>query len=387
MNQLANILFALLRAEVCGTEPDESCKEALTPEVLPRLYALAKHHDLAHIVAAALDRLGLLSDDEVSEKFRKQQFVAVYRYERLQYELTQVSGVLEDAGIAFVPLKGSVLRQYYPEPWMRTSCDIDILVHEEDLDRAAEVLVSRIEYRKENKGSHDLQMFSPSGIHLELHYNLIEEIYDEGAHRLLSGVWEYLQPEEGYQYRFRMTDAMFYFYHVAHMAKHFSHGGCGIRPFMDLWILEHRMEHSDEARNELLEQGGLRKFAEAGRALSEVWFAGESEDELSGQMANYILTGGVYGNLDNMVAVQRTQRGGKLRYLLSRVFLPYEVIKFHYPVLEKHRWLTPFYEVRRWFKLLQRGRMKRSLHELNVTASISGENAAQTDDLIRKLGL
>ena len=160
-----------------------------------------------------------------------------------------------------------------------------------------------------------------------------------------------------------------------------------MRPFLDLWILNHRTVHTDAKREALLEQGELLKFATVSRELSEAWFSGGAGSELSAQMGQYILTGGVYGNLDNMVAVQQSQKGGKFKYLLSRVFLPYDVIKFHYPVLQKHKWLLPFFEVRRWFKLFQKGRMKRSLHEANVTASISGENAEQTRELVKKLGL
>ncbi|MBO4954226.1 MAG: nucleotidyltransferase family protein, partial [Clostridia bacterium] len=36
--------------------------------------------------------------------------------------------------IDFMPLKGAVIRQYYPEPWMRTSCDIDIHVKKDRLE-------------------------------------------------------------------------------------------------------------------------------------------------------------------------------------------------------------------------------------------------------------
>ena len=58
-----------------------------------------------------------------------------------------------------------------------------------------------------------------------------------------------------------------------------------------------------------------------------------------------------------------------------------------YPILNKHKWLTPVMEIRRWFRLLRKGRMKQSLHELNVNKTMSQEQIAGTADLLQKLGL
>ncbi len=44
----------------------------------------------------------------------------------------------------------------------------------------------------------------------------------------------------------------------------------------------------------LLSQGGLLKFTNASRTLSEVWFGGKEPDELSLQMQEFLLHGGVY---------------------------------------------------------------------------------------------
>ena len=57
--------------------------------------------------------------------------------------------------------------------------------------------------------------------------------------------------------------------------------------------------------------------------------------------------------------------GGKVRYIMSRIFLSYDSLKVLYPTLQKHRWLTPIMQVWRRFRLLFKGKMKTSLHELN----------------------
>ncbi len=388
MHQLVNqSMFSILRAQVCNCELEsERFSNALTEEMLEPLYALSNHHDMAHIVGAALDGHGLLlQDGECSKRFRKQQMLAIFRYHNIQNEFETICKALEAAKIRFVPLKGSVLRTYYPEPWMRTSCDIDILIDPGDLERVKEIAPEHMNATYKSSWHHEHSFFTENGVHIEFHDNLNPD--DGNKNDILEDAWKHTEAEDGWSYRLKMTDEMFYFYHIAHMAKHFEEGGCGIRPFLDLWLLENRVEHDRASRDALLEQGGFLTFANAARGLSAVWFDGGEADEICNKMQSYILQGGVYGNLDNRVAIQQNKRGGKIKYILSRIFLPYHTLKFVYPILQKHKWLFPFMQVRRWFRLLFKGRLKHSLHELNTNAVISQEKQSDAAILLESLGL
>ena len=386
-SSMINVLFALLRESVCGQPCPDALREQITPEMLPKLYAISKSHDISHLLAGGLHSPSLAADDPFLQKFAKQQMLAVYRYRQINYELEQVCLILEAAAIPFIPLKGSVLRRFYPQPWMRTSCDIDILVHESDLDRAIEVLVAQRGYENKGRDYHDVSLFSSGGVHLELHFDLVEEEYANEASRLLERVWEYATPREDCSYHCEMREEMFYFYHMAHMAKHFEFGGCGIRPLLDLWILDHSVEHDALQRDRLLEEGALLVFANACRSLSGAWFSGATADATAQAMQRYILTGGVYGSMENRVAVQQKKSGGRLGYLLSRIFLPYESLRDLYPILQKKRWLMPLMQVRRWFRLLFGGRMKQSLRELRTNEKISEEKRNETASLLDRLDL
>ena len=387
---VTDVLLALLRLEINGVgAAEDSFAELLdSPDTRKALYQLAKKHDMAHLLCAALERCSLLpKDDEVTAKLQKQQMLAVYRYQRFQYELQQLCCLLEEAAIAFIPLKGSVLRRFYPEPWMRTSCDIDILVKPTDLERAISLLVEKHGYTNKGRDYHDVSLFSPSGVHLELHFDLVEEEYANRVGELLACVWDHVSPVDGCTYHMEMTDEMFYCYHVAHMAKHIEFGGCGIRPFLDLWILDHRVPHDRQARDAMLARGNLLTFANAARELSEIWFSGNAHHEWSKRLQDYVLEGGVYGTMNNRIAVQQKRSGGGFAYVLSRIFLSYESLRSLYPILNKHRWLTPFMQVRRWFRLLFGGRMRSSMRELKINQEISDSQRQSTADLMDRLGL
>lgn len=382
------ILLAALRFSLMGEPLSDEVKNSLTAERLVALYQLSKKHDLAHLVADALDKNGLLPANEpVSQQFLQQRVMAVYRYEQSRYELQEMCRVFEEEKIENIPLKGSVLREYYPEPWMRTSCDLDIFVKKEDVERAVAALKNKLRYQHTGKGSHDESLYSESGVHLELHYALIEDYIVGKGDDILTDIWMRIVPVDGYVYRKAMTDEAFYFYHIAHMAKHFTAGGCGVRPFMDIWILNEKIPPDREKRQQLLQDGGYADFAAAAQKLSDVWFGNAALDKTCEEMQKYIFHGGVYGTIENRVAVQQVQKGSKFKYVLSRIFLPYEKLKHAYPVLKKKKWLTPFYQVVRWFRIVFKGGVKRSVTEFSVGAAVSDEKRERTAALLQELGL
>lgn len=384
----SNILFALLRYQICGENVSEEVKQAVTPEVLEKVYRLANSHDLAHLAGQSLSQLGLLADDEVSEKFKKKAMQAVYRYVQLNFEYEQACAVLEEAKIPFMPLKGSVLRAHYPEPWMRTSSDMDVLVKPENLDAAAAVLTEKLGYVAGKKDEHDIPMRSKSGLLLELHYDTMEERHAKGKrYEMLGRIWDYAAPKTADSCHYYLSDDMFYFFHIAHMAKHFEMGGCGIRTFMDLWIMRNRMEYDTEKRAQILKDGNLTAFAAAAEALSACWFENAPLDELTTQMEQFVLWGGTFGNLQNRAIVGQAREGGKAKYLLSRVFLPYSTMKQVYPVLQKHKWLTPVYHPVRWVQMVSRGDMGRAVSEVKHTGQTNTSQRDAMAQMLRELDM
>ena len=379
------LYFALLRSAICGVKLTDVEKAQFSEEQLPEWISISRRHDIIHLLALGLQKNSLIPQNDIETK--RSILKAVYRYEQLNYEFEGLCEVLESSKIPFIPLKGSVIRKYYREPWMRTSCDIDILVHKEDTEKTTSLLVNSCGYVYNGKGSHDISLFTPNKKHIELHYDLVEDGLANASSEVLKLVWETASTREGYGYWFEMPDEMFYFYHIAHMAKHFENGGCGIRPFIDLWILDD-IEGADQCkRDQLLNQGDLLKFAEAARKLSRIWFDGNAPDAISQQMENYILRGGVYGSAENRITVQQQKKGGRLKYALSKIFIPYDIIKFHYPILQKHRWLTPIMEVRRWSKLAFCGHAKRTMRELKYNSNITDSEAAATQEFLKNIGL
>lgn len=381
--ETARTFFALLRSAVFGSKLGEAELGQFNNEQFPELLKMSIKHDVAHLLVLGLKQNGLISQGETQKIIYK----AVLRCERLKYEYEKVCAALEDAKIQFVPLKGSVLRKLYPEEWMRTSCDIDILVRKENLEEAVCCLSEKLQYTESERGPHDVGFDSPSGVRVELHFDLVAEGKAKNAADILKNVWDDVSLCDGCNYQYQMSDALFYFYHIAHMAKHFENGGCGLRPFIDMKILDSIEDADVNARNKILDKGGLLRFAEVSRKLSNVWFSNEEDDEFSRKLTDFILHGGSFGTSENRVALQQKKNGGRVGYILSRVFLSYDRLKRYYPVLEKHKWLMPVMQIRRWFMLLNPIVMRMAKNEISANNSVDKSLADNMNELLRNVGL
>ena len=381
---VSEIMLSLVRSEVCKVCIPEKMREAFTPELLPKLYSLSKPQDIAHIVASALQSNGVDLSGEVGAALKKEQMTAVFRHAQIRHELARIYRAFDEAGITYMPLKGSVIRRFYPRSEMRTSCDIDVFVKLSELDSAADVLTEKLGYKFHLRTAHDIAFYSQSKTHVELHFDLIED--DERVRGMLEQVWDRSHCDGDSQYRRVMDNEMFVAYHIAHMAKHFVGGGCGVRPFLDLWIAKNKMGYDAEKTFSLLRGAGLDKFAEKSILLSDIWFSGAEHTDITVSMEEYILGAAIYGNLENRIAILQARKGGKLGYVMSRIFLPYSKLKKIYPRLEKCPVLLPFYEVKRWFGYLARRGTSRAVSEMKINKNVSDEKIKELVSMCNELG-
>ncbi len=380
LSPIVELMTALFRASLTGQPLPPSLRSALTPSCPPTLYALTKAHDLSHLAADALETSGLASalPPETAAAFHSDLLRAVYRVGRMQYQLDVVSAAFEEARICFLPLKGSVLRSLYPEPWMRTGVDVDILVKPADLDAASALLLS-LGYRRQGSSDHDVAFLSPDGVRLELHHRMLGHTRNTPAASVLDGIWAHVSPVSPGSYRQQLDQPTFLFLHIAHMAEHFEAGGCGLRPFLDLWLMKKHNLLGGEESEALLKKGGLLSFYRACLKLSAALMDGtpektKDEKELA-LFEEYILMGGVYGTAENMAAMGKAAKG-RAKYFFSRLFVSYDRLKYIYPILQKHKLLFPAMQVRRWLEKLRKNGIKRYASEVK-----HGEDAPDRESM------
>lgn len=387
MEHITEMIVQLVGNEVCGNTLSLPSQPPYSDKFLIDIYNTAKSHDVAHIVGSALINNNLFSSVSVEGIYRDKVYATLFRYENQCYVLEKVCDVLEKARIPHIPLKGSVIRDLYPQPWMRTGCDIDILVHEEEAETAAKAITETLGYVRKGRGKHDISILSTENIYVELHFSLLEEDASPAMAKVLNKVWEHANPIENGGYKYELDDAMFYFYHIAHMAKHFIKGGCGLRPFLDLWLMERSQNYHTAETKALLKKGKLLDFAKTARQLSEVWFSGEEHSEITLLMQDFIMNGGCFGSAETIMLSEQQKSGGRIKYILSRIFVPYDELKGQYPIIKKHRFLTPVCEICRLFSLFFGKRKNFRKSYIGNLMSVSDEHLEDIKILFKSIGL
>lgn len=384
---VTDALMALVRLELGdGVLSEES--RALVCEILARggadeLFALAARHDVSAVVTSALVHGGFLTHK--SEEYLSRvdaEELAFLRAKRMDHAISDICTVLSDAEIRHTPLKGAVMRPLYPSPVMRMSADIDVLVSESSLDAAIDALSSSLGYKPEGgRGFHDVSLYSPDGIHLELHYNLKEN--EPTLDGVLALAEEYITSSE--TYTASLTPEFFVFHLFAHLTYHFMNGGCGIKPFTDLYIYKKKHTINEELLSSLIDGAGLATFYKNVCDLISVWLEGCDHTDFTRNMESHVIHNS-YGDGVSRSIVRRQGRVGKRRYIMGRIFMPYSQLKIRYPVVGRHPILLPVFEVVRWVSVIFKSN-KSIRRELSDTLSVSDAQARAMTDFLASVGL
>ena len=350
------------------------------------IFHIANAHDLTALVSQGLYQNGLFPQGEMGNHFKMSQIGTLGRGTQLDSERALVCRALTEANIQYVLLKGSVLKDFYPESYLRTQCDIDILVRKEALSRVEDLFITQLDFVHVETSNHDVAFMTPRGIRIELHYALLEE-ENEQIDAVLTTAWDHVTFREDNPCHGEFTWEFFVFYHISHMEKHFLHGGCGVKPLIDLWLLHHKIGFDIKKAEALFAQCGLVTFYWESMHLCQVWFGTAPHTKLTRAMEDYIFGAGVYGALENEVAISQIKKGGRRAHLLSKIFLDYPTMKIYYPSLARAPFLFPFYQVVRWMRLLFTDERKRVLCEINTNQTISEEKRREIAFLCKQLDI
>lgn len=354
---------------------------SLTRDDIPIIEAFANQQSILPLIIAGLENMGyseLLTDSMNTGKLR-----TTYDYIQRNEALKEISAVLDEAGIDYIPLKGAVLRNLYPQPWMRTSSDIDILIRETEIQKASKVIEDKTSFHQCLKGFHDVH-YSNNRVHLELHFNLLDDV--EGIDRIMQLAWDYAsQSGEGRRYVFSPEYHLFYI--AAHACKHFiGGGGIGIRPMIDIWLLRTLTVYNEATVEQLCSDAGILKFYQVCGDLLESWFDNKDKSDVVSSFEELVFSGGVFGSPRSRVLAKR-RKGGKLKYAFSRLFIKNSRLKGVYPICKKYPILIPFFQIKRWFKLLLPSKQRKIRKELKVSQEIQQEEVGKYDALLKDLGL
>lgn len=340
---------------------------------MKELYTLSAKHFIDALVGTTLKQVGVQLPKYWEERIIK----AIRKGILFDAERKKLCDWMDTEQIWYLPLKGIVLKEYYPSVGLRQMSDNDILFNADAWERLKEHMVSEgYDTESVGKGNHDVYQKLPV-YNFEMHRSLYGRGHEERWVEYYSDIKKRLIPGNT-KWDLHMKEEDFYVYITSHAFKHYSENGTGMRTLLDFYAyLRAKKEALDfPYTEEECRKLGIESFEKQNRRLCYKVFSPQQKyDRIAFEqslttseldMLKYYLSSGVYGTFDRMVSNRMkkyTISEGKLSkavYYWHRVFPGMELYE-NYPLLIKHRWLIPAYWFFRIVRMLFSGRRRENM--------------------------
>ena len=352
----------LVSCALGGAAPSE---EYLKDKDIGAICTLAARHSVIALVAYSLEKIG-----KAPAKATERKNMAIRRALLFDVERARILKTFESRGIRYLPLKGVLLKDFYPSLGLREMADNDILFDSQYRAEVHDIMVeSGYEAEQYDRFNHDVYVKEPL-FNFEMHVDLFaaheaKQLYDYYKNLFDSGRLRHL---EGTEYGYKMSDEDFYIYLKLHEYKHYSHGGTGLRSLADTYVFlrdkgaQLDFDYIDRELSSL----GVSEYEKTIRGLAMKVFSLEyaaSPSEMHKVLSaeefktyEYMCFSGTYGTSDQdlhnaLLSYERLCGGdstkAKRKYLWHRIFPPMKVYEIYYPFYYKHKILIPFLFLKR----------------------------------------
>ncbi len=311
-------------------------------------------HRITDIVFCGLKKANTVIPDSFNSYLSEHSVSSSIKEAIRDIEINELIDDFEKNKIKHLIMKGFVIKNIYPEPYLRSMGDADILVGE-DIKQAEDVLIKHGFTFKGEGFLHNI--FYKNKLYIELHKSLIDESIDEYYNYYGVG-FDKAQLADGCKYRYIFSNEQYYIFMIVHAAKHFKTYGTGIRTLLDIFI--YNRHYSNKLNYQYiyseLKKLNLEEFEKTINELSVKWFS-QRFDSSFDSIGEYIISSGVYGSADNhelnaFLISNKNGNKGKFTYIFRCIFPDKEYMCNRYPKCRKYSFLIPFYRIKRIFSTI-----------------------------------
>ena len=333
-------------------------------------YRLSKYHSLKALLYQVLKTTKVNIKEDYLNKLEQDYLFNVRKSLAFEEERKALYQYLNEQEIDYLPLKGIVIREYYPDPNTREFADNDILFGSGD-KKIRDFFVKR-GYKSEyfRKSNHDVYLKKPL-FNFEMHRSLFGETGDNEV--IVKYFDNYLSKaivKENREHYLSKED--FYIYFTAHSYKHFHQSGCGIRTLVDYYVYLKKEQLDFNYINQELEKIGLLEFSNKISSLSIKLFDQTELSEEEEEMLLFIASSGTYGTLEHSVE-KGVEEKGRFGYFMARVFPPYRFYKSAFPWAYKVPILIPIAWMMRCFRVIFKN-PKKAASEIKLIGQQKNDN-------------
>ena len=331
----------------------ERCAEMDLESVL----SLAKLHMLSAAAAVALEKTVSLPTS-----WRDAKGTAIRRMIIFNSERTKVLRAFDENGIWYAPLKGAVLKNYYPKAEMREMADNDILCDGTKMVQLRKIMQALgFECASFGRTNHDV--YRKNKMNFEMHRTLFRPYAFPLFDSYYADVKERLIKDDDTLSGYHMSDEDFYIYILCHMFQHYDSAGIGLRALLDIYVINQKKGRSlnREYIGRELKRLDLKAFESEVRILAEKTFSLQPLSEEEQEQLAFFFKSNCFGLISIFLAKRISKinsKSAKRRYIFRRFFPEANFIRIFYPRVYQYKILYPFFCVYRIFYGLIKHRKK-----------------------------
>lgn len=329
--ELSNVIY-LINSVLHNTNVDFSKIQKMDFEKIKKI---CNTHKITAFVACAL-----LQYDE-SGYWKQQKNNAIRKTILYENERNKLFSFLESNNIWFLPLKGIILTDLYPEYGIREFSDNDILFNDNYQKQVREYFINNgYTVEKYNISNNDVYYKEPI-FNFEMHRTLFNKNNDKSQNEYYKNILDIAHKKDD-KHELFLNDNDFYVYYMAHAIKHYSKGGTGLRTLIDIYVMTNKLNLKwDYINNELNKMEILEKANELKDLSLSLFYFKEITNEQE-EILEKIGNMGAYGTYKNFIDSKLVDKGKK-NYLFERLFIPVEQLELYAPVVYKYRILLPLF--------------------------------------------
>lgn len=373
-------------------------RSAITGEAMPlpegfdldEAYKLIKAHKIAPLAYEGALHCGVPQQHPVMMALFQASCRAIQVNERQMRELGKIYTAFDDAGVDYLPLKGSIMKAMYPRPELRLMGDADILIRQEQYGKIASMMEA-LGYSTKT-GEEHVFVWANDALNLELHVSLFDP-RNQQMRDFFGDGWGLAKTQEVTRHVMSPEDA--FIFEIAHFTKHYVGAGIGCRHMVDLWVYL----RNHPAMNEAYIQTALEKlhmwaFYQHVRRTLAWWFEDAAPDETTELIGEVIFSSGNWGNqrtaeIASAVRKQKTAADsahGRAMYMVRRVFPTRTTLCRLFPLLDRHPWLLPIVWLRYIFTKLFAHKLTLRQH-MEKMKWLTEEDLKNKWEMLQKVGL
>lgn len=345
-----------------------------------KLYKLAKSHKLSNFLINCEFKSQEIKNKVVTD-FNNQ----IFKDTNENVEFADILEAFENSEIPLLVVKGFIMKDVYPQNYMRQMCDIDLMVKPDNFKNATKIM-ENMGYSKFYDHEKHLIFTKPPFITVELHRKLIPG-EDTGYKYFNTQIWDFVVSYKDYKNIYQMTPEDAYVFCMLHLIIHFKYTGIQMRDILDVYLyLEKYSKNLDfEYINKKLEEFNLVQFEHNIKEISYKWF-GNDETEDFDEVQAFIING---ASVSNRVNYEIGNKGSKGKFLTQLFFPKYKVMKGKYPVLKKVPVLLPVMWVHRIFKDIfsKESTVKERLDTIKLIENAEDSDVSNVKEIYQKLGI